>query len=181
VILASGHGSSPSPAPQAPPASTTRSRPARRAAPERPAPNEQRVVALRGVTALDPAGDGQEHDDEAPAATDGDPGTFWATETYSAGLNKPGVGLVLDAGGRVALARLTLTTDTPGFTAQIKSAADSENGPYTAISRQRQTAAQTRFALHGAPARYYLVWITQLDQVAHVNEVRALRPGSTAR
>jgi hypothetical protein len=77
-----------------------------------------------------------------------------------------------------------LTTDTAGFTAQIK-AGDDAAGPFTDVSQPQPVAATTRFALHGDAARYYVVWITQLDQVAHVNEVRgvtrATSNGSTAR
>ena len=81
-------------------------------------------MTLRGVTGYDPDGTGPpgEHNADAPKATDGDEATFWSTETYSSpafGNLKPGVGLVLDAGGSVKLGSLTVTTDTPGYTAKI--------------------------------------------------------------
>src|SRR4051794_14274929 len=53
------------------------------------------AIALQGIRAYDPPpGDGTEHDDQAPNATDGDGATFWKTETYNT-FFKPGVGLVL--------------------------------------------------------------------------------------
>jgi serine/threonine-protein kinase len=131
-------------------------------------------IALHGVRAYDPPpGDNSEHDDEAPLATDGDPATFWKTETYNT-FFKPGVGLVLDAGARRQVKQLTVTTDTPGFTAEIR-AGDTETGPFRVVAAGRTVGASTAFALNGADARYYVVWITDLggSDVAHVNEVRA--------
>jgi hypothetical protein len=94
------------------------------------------------------------------------------TESYLAGLQKAGVGLLLDARKAVRLTRLTLTTDTPGYTALIE-AGPAASGPFQAISGARTVAATTTFLLHGSAARYDVVWITKLDHVAHVNEVRA--------
>src|SRR4029077_5019893 len=39
-----------------------------------------KAVPLRGLSGWDPYGTGGEHDDEAKLATDGQAGTFWATE-----------------------------------------------------------------------------------------------------
>lgn len=39
----------------------------------------------------------------------------------------------------------------------------------------REKRASGTFALRSGGARYYLVWITRLDHVAHLNEVRAVR------
>ncbi len=133
------------------------------------------AIALQGVRAYDPKppGDNSEHDDEAPLATDGSPATFWKTETYNT-FFKPGVGLVLDAGARRQVKHLTVTTDTPGYTAEIR-AGDSETGPFTVVAPGKTVGRATVFALGGADARYYVVWITALGgtSVAHVNEVRA--------
>src|SRR5512133_1349258 len=58
-----------------------------------------KAVLLSGITSYDPEGDNQsEHSEDARFATDGDRGTYWTTEQYSGGLNKSGVGVVLDAG-----------------------------------------------------------------------------------
>ena len=136
-------------------------------------------VTLRGVTAYDPDGTGPpgENNSAAPLATDGNQATFWSTETYSSpafGNLKPGVGLVLDAGGSVKLGSITVTTDTPGYTALIM-AGDSSAGPFSDDSSSQTVGASTTFSLNGARARYYVVWITQLPpgDVAHVNEATA--------
>ena len=139
-------------------------------------PGGDTAVTLRGVTAYDPPpGDGKEHDAHAERATDGNPSTFWDTETYATpafGGLKAGVGLVLDAGSTVSLHTLTVSTDTPGFTAVVR-AGDTLDGPFSDDSRSQTVAAATTFTLDGRAARYYVLWITNLGTVdsVHVNEV----------
>jgi predicted Ser/Thr protein kinase len=101
-----------------------------------------------------------------------DRATHWTTERYNT-FAKPGVGLVLDAGEAVAISRLTVVTDTPGFTALIRSGDSPESA--RAVSRPRAVAGTTTFEVSSEPARYYVVWITNLGPNAsvHVNDVRA--------
>ncbi len=130
-------------------------------------------VALRAVSDFDPDGDDVEHPEDVPAATDGDPATFWTTETYQS-FSKPGVGIVLDAGEPVALSRLVVTSDEPGFTAVVM-AGEAAEGPFEEVSEQREAGRRTSFPVEvpDGGLRYYLVWITALEARAHVNEVRA--------
>src|SRR5689334_11925319 len=72
------------------------------------------TIRLAGIGAYDPYGDRSEHDSSASQATDGNPSTYWYTEHYQGGLNKPGVGLVLDAGQRRKVTQLTVSTNTVG-------------------------------------------------------------------
>src|SRR5262249_41082317 len=61
------------------------------------------------------------HVDTAPSATDGSTATYWYTQTYgdqTFGGLLTGLGLVLDAGSPVELTQVTVTTPTPGFTAE---------------------------------------------------------------
>jgi hypothetical protein len=109
--------------------------------------------------------------------------TYWATEDYNSGLEgvpKAGVGLVLDATGVVQLSRITVVTDTPGFTAEIR-ATNIQGTPGQKISDSSVVGRTTRFAIHQpAPKRFYVVWITKLapgGHFAHVNEVRAFGKG----
>jgi hypothetical protein len=134
------------------------------------------AIALHGVATSDPAGDG-EHDTDVPKATDGNPATYWYTQSYYNGdgsLGKSGVGIVLDASRTAAAKTVTVTTDTPGYTAQIL-AGSAPNGPFSPDSSPRTVAAQTTFTLQGKSARYFVVWITNLgsNRSVHVNEVRA--------
>jgi serine/threonine protein kinase len=131
------------------------------------------AVLVAGVAAEDPAGDG-EHDDEVANATDGDRGTYWTTETYQS-FNKPGVGLVVDAGRPVSLSRLVVVSDTPGFPATIR-ASGSPTGGFVAVSDEQEVGSRTTFRLDtgGQDYRYYEVWL-QLPEggVARINEVTA--------
>jgi tRNA A-37 threonylcarbamoyl transferase component Bud32 len=136
-------------------------------------------ITIDGAGAYDPYGDGTEHDADAPKATDGNAATYWTTEDYNSGLEgvkKAGVGLVLDATSVVQLSRITVVTDTPGFTAEIR-ATNIQGTPGQKVSDNRVVGRTTRFAIHqAAPKRFYVAWITKLapgGHFAHVNEVRA--------
>jgi serine/threonine-protein kinase len=137
-----------------------------------------RVVPLSGITGYDPQGTGGEHDADAAKATDHNPGTYWRTETYDSpdfgGLGKSGVGLVVEARGPVGLSSVTVTSDTPGFSAQIQEGSSS-TGPFVPDSSVLTVGSRTTFKLDGKSGRYYVVWITRLPPgaVAHVNEVTA--------
>ena len=136
-----------------------------------------KAVHLAGLTGYDPFGTGGEHDQDAKLATDGQQGTFWETENYRSPLSaigKPGVGLLLDAGGTRKVKQITVTSDTPGFTAEIK-AGSSPTGISSVVSGSQTVGTSTKFSLHGANDRYYVVWITDLGQntQVHVDEVTA--------
>jgi hypothetical protein len=82
------------------------------------------------------------------------------------------VGIVLDARSEVGLSQLTITTDTPGFQAAIR-ASNRSDGGFKKISEAQTVESQTSFDLSGGSYRYYLVWITDPNGRAHVNEVKA--------
>jgi hypothetical protein len=140
------------------------------------------VVApkLRAVTAYDPFGSppGQEHNADAPKATDSDPNSYWETERYSssfAALGKKGVGLVLDAGKDVQLQQLGFATQTPGFTAVIRGG-NTPTGPFSDLSAPQNASRRTQYTLSGGKYRYYLIWITSLppaNGAVRINEVTA--------
>jgi tRNA A-37 threonylcarbamoyl transferase component Bud32 len=136
-------------------------------------------ITIAGAGAYDPYGDGTEHDSDAPKATDGNGLTYWTTEDYNSGLEgvkKAGVGLVLDATSVVQLSRITVVTDTPGFTAEIR-ATNIQGTPGQKVSESRIVGRTTKFDItEPAPKRFYVVWITKLapgGHFAHVNEVHA--------
>ncbi|HEX4525222.1 MAG TPA: protein kinase [Gaiellaceae bacterium] len=135
-------------------------------------------VQLTAVTAYDPYGSppGEEHNAQAPSATDNNAGTYWETEHYhSDQLGKAGVGLVLDAKRAVQLRVLGIATGTPGFTAMIR-AGDSEGAfPYT-VSSSQTVSDGTQFTITGGKHRYYVIWITALPpggSTVQINEVKA--------
>jgi eukaryotic-like serine/threonine-protein kinase len=129
------------------------------------------VVRLEAVSDYDPEGGDGEHPEDVPAATDGDVSTSWTTESYSS-FSKSGVGIVLDARRKVELASLTIVSDEPGFTAVIR-AGDGPDGGFEDASSSETVGSRTTFELTGDAHRYYLVWITDPNGRAHVNEVRA--------
>jgi len=138
--------------------------------------NSGGAVTLRGTTAYDPFGTGPpgENNAQAGLATDGNETTYWPTERYyDEQLGKPGVGLVLQANGSGKPSSLVVTTDTPGFTAEIKAGAAPDGFP-DVVSGLQVVSSTTTFSLGGGAHAYYLLWITSLGahQVVHVNEVR---------
>ena len=136
-----------------------------------PAPADVRLTA---TSAYDPEGTGGEHDGEVPLATDGNPATYWPTERYD-DFTKSGVGIVVAANSAVALDKLTVTTDTPGFPATIR-ASDSAGGGFEDVSGKQTTIPTTTFDLDTKDKayRYYLVWLQLPDGgAAHINEVKA--------
>jgi len=147
------------------------------------APALSAPIRLRAVAAYDPSpGDGVEDNQRLPLATDGNPTSHWATEWYTNdqfGNLKQGVGVVLDAGKPTRLKTLTLTSNTPGFTAVVK-ASTSKSGPFQVVSQEQTVGRKTTFSLRrSAPREFYLLWITQLAPAtgphyqAHLNEVTA--------
>jgi eukaryotic-like serine/threonine-protein kinase len=130
-------------------------------------------VRVVGVAAEDPTGDG-EHDNEVGKATDGDPTSYWTTQTYGS-FDKPGVGLVVDAARPVSLSRLVVVSDTPGFPATIR-ASGSPTGGFVAVSDEQEVGSRTTFRVDtgGKDYRYYEIWL-QLPNggKAHINEVTA--------
>ena len=77
-------------------------------------------IVVTGVGAYDPEGDQSENGGDARLATDGNATTAWKTEHYRTTFRKSGVGLVLDAGRPVKASRVVVTTETPGFAAQVQ-------------------------------------------------------------
>lgn len=137
-------------------------------------------VHLKAVGAYDPFGDGSENDGAVPNATDGNRATYWNSDTYHSGElfgpsgePKAGVGIVLDAGSSTDLGELTITSGSPGFTAQIKSS-DRRDGSFVDDSESQTVEQRTTFTLDANTARYYLIWITKLNgvQVVKINEVK---------
>ena len=145
--------------------------------PPKPPPKPARIK-LVAVGPYDPDGDGTENDAEVGNAVDGNASTFWSTEHYTHGFFKPGVGIVLDAGKKRALARVLVGTDAEGSQAEIQ-LADRPTGPYRPVSADRSLQpGTTGFALkRGSTGRYILVWLTALPTATgegHITEVRAI-------
>jgi hypothetical protein len=132
---------------------------------------------------LAPTGPKVQHPDEVGLAIDGNRNTSWTTETYYTGLDKPGVGLYVDASPGAAARSMILDTETPGYSVVIYASRVHPNpntfttgaGGWVKVGaagdvRPTQTI---RLDSAGVKYRYYLVWITSLgshNQVA-INEI----------
>jgi hypothetical protein len=137
-------------------------------------------VRVQAVATYDPVGGDGEHDETIVGATDGDPSTAWTSEGYSdLHATKEGVGLVLDAGSAGGLSTLTVTSDLPGWTAEIKAGNSLDFAQAGTVGEAQVAGRETTWSLDHVDARYYLIWITAMErdsagkQRAHVNEVTA--------
>jgi len=145
---------------------------------------------LVSATAFDPFGDTpHERDRLAPNAIDGDPGSAWQTEQYNnpqfGGL-KPGVGLVVSLAKVADLQRLTVTSPTIGWTAEIHAANGNTPTQFAGwgkpLDRHESIAAgQATFELHGQKASAVLIWITRLgpDGLTRVGDVKVTGVNAT--
>jgi predicted Ser/Thr protein kinase len=135
-------------------------------------------VDVAAIASHDPVGGDGERDDTVALATDGDRSTFWTTEGYDdfRGL-KDGVGIVLDVGEERPLAALSVESDLPGFTAEVRRCEDAGCVDSTLVAESRLVDEATTWDLDGLEARYLLLWLTDLaldtdgKERAHVNEV----------
>jgi hypothetical protein len=83
--------------------------------------------------------------------------------------------VILDAGTAVALTRMTVQSDTPGFPATIRASTSPSSG-FTPVSQTREVGTETTFRVdtNGRDYRYYQVWLQLPDGGrAHINEVTA--------
>ena len=130
-------------------------------------------VELTAAKDFDPDGDGVEHSEDVALAIDGKPDTGWPTETYTTAAsvqdaaNKPGVGLIVDAGDAVTGTSLSITSEKGGWSGQVYAA---PSGPPTTLQGWGQPVGEISNASENQqveltvpkPSRYYLIWITDL-------------------
>jgi serine/threonine-protein kinase len=144
------------------------------------------VIPIDSATDFDPEStDQEEHPEDTGFATDGDPGTSWSTEDYSAGLagvGKSGVGLYVDAGSSVTPSQMVLETPGGGWTysvygsnlktppTEIDGWGDPLTGDLTAKDGKQVIDLDT-----SEPNRYFLIWITNIDSgAAEIADIRLL-------
>jgi serine/threonine-protein kinase len=129
-------------------------------------------VELTSAKDFDPEGGDGEHPDEVKLAIDGIPNTTWQTETYTAGPDlslsgKSGVGLIVEAAEPVTGQTLTVGTTTGGWSADVYAAdsgpPDDLAGWGDPVGSVSDAQAQDLIDLDvPSPARYYLIWFTEL-------------------
>ena len=149
--------------------------PGRPARPAGPAAAVLTPVSAHGFDALTSPGSdpGDENDDLARYAIDGNPATAWQTQYYYgnpvfSGL-KTGTGLILDMGRPIRLRSVTVTFGpAPGADVSIEvgnhnTRAASTLSTFTTVARAQDIGGTYTFTCTGpARGRYVLIWFTKL-------------------
>ena len=177
----------PKPATTSKPATST-SAPTSASSTTAPAPAAT-VQPITDATVYDPGGDGvKDNTDQVPQAFDGNQQTFWPTFIYKMQFPsslKPGVGLTLTFAKPITPTSVTVTSDTPTTTVEVRSAAGPDL-PYeqtTPLARGIITSGtpglpgSTTIALANAPtSRYLVVFVVGMAPrgerfQSHLNEI----------
>lgn len=138
------------------------------------------TVPVVGITSFDPEGDGDERNDLAPLAVDGDPETQWTSHTYLSsgwGSLKSGTGLVLDLGEGATVSEVEIQlgdgdmgatlylADSPGLEGATELGADEQaEGTWTVTPEAPATG------------QYLILWFdraatTDAGEIAGVREI----------
>jgi serine/threonine-protein kinase len=127
-------------------------------------------IPLQAVAAFDPLGDNSEDDADIGAVVDGNPATFWHTEYYtdrkfSSSKTKTGVGIIVRSDQAVPLGKLTVTSPTKDWAAQVyvsdqQHAALADWGP--PVAELTGIQGDATFDLGGKQGPFILLWITDL-------------------
>jgi serine/threonine-protein kinase len=126
-------------------------------------------IVLDAVGTVDPKGDG-EHDAEVDNAVDGNGETYWTTSRYAfpnGGFGKAGVGLRFEASRPPSA--LVVESETPGFTAEVRSGD-------RVVAPGRRVGSRTTFPLpDDHDATDLLLWITNRGDngAVRINELSA--------
>ena len=132
------------------------------------------TVKLTSAADFDPDGDQEEHSDEVKLAIDGNPGTGWSTESYSAAASledaaaKPGVGLIVGTSEPVDARSIQIISANGGWSGEIYGA---ESGPPDDLAGWGEPlgtidGADTDQTVQLQPAsnQFFLIWITDLAE-----------------
>ena len=125
------------------------------------------------VKSFDPEGDNDEVDAQVGALVDGDPASQWHTEYYQnrtfshppGGPGKTGVGFTLALEKPAALQKLTLTSPTQDWSAQVY-VSDKLGGTLaewgTPVDTKTNINGDATFDLKNTNGKFVMVWITDL-------------------
>lgn len=116
--------------------------------------------------AIDPEGDGDERNDTAALAIDGNDDTYWRTERYRSALFgnlKSGVGLIIDLGGNARVNEVTLETESEGWAVELYlgDAFDTPPGSWgEPVAAGRDLRNNVDFDVDARVGRLLLIWVT---------------------
>ncbi len=121
---------------------------------------------LAGATAIDPEGDGEERNDTAGFAIDGDGDTYWRSERYRSanfGNLKSGVGLIIDLGGSARVNEVVLDTESEDWSVEIYIGDDFSGAPGTwgePAAAGRALRNKVDFSIDSLVGTQMLIWVT---------------------
>lgn len=137
---------------------------------EEAAPGTPQPIAITEATLFDPPpGDGEENPDRLDLSYDGQEGTTWPTLQYKStakfGNIKPGVGIIYDLGSEVPVSQVTILTNLPGATVEIRTGSGTSGtiDDFAVVGGPVELDSSTEIPVaEGTTTRYVLVWITEL-------------------
>ena len=157
------------PPPRSPSPSPRRSPPRSPALPPPPA-DAPALVNPAGVQALDPQGDGEENDQEAPRAIDGDPASSWTSDRYNSaafGNLKDGLGLSFDLGAPADIGSVVVTAPGSGGTYEVRVADGPGFDGSTVVADGRDGRRPGHPRPRAAPvtSQFVVIWFTTLPEL----------------
>jgi serine/threonine-protein kinase len=153
-------------------------------------PKGTQLITPRSAAAYNPDGlngDIAQNNSQAGLAIDGNPDTAWQTENYYDNkLDKPGVGIYVDAAPGTTASKLVIDTATPGWPATVYGTSTTPSptsfaaSHWVALGSARAVGKTQTISLSSTKTKYdyYLVWITGLppgSQSVSVNEILLYR------
>lgn len=128
------------------------------------------ALNVNSIEDHDPLGDQQANPSDVPKAVDGDPSTFWTTQTYTTadlGNLKPGVGLMLDMGERASFRDVRVLLADEGTSLQLYTGDQPDRSQMTRVASAANASGQTVLRpREPAQGRYVLLWLTKLPSVS---------------
>ena len=131
------------------------------------------VLEITDSDGFDPLGDNSEHPQNAPLAHDGDPETAWNTEGYRdpMGVQKSGVGLLLDLGTSQEVHEVDLLVPESSYGVQIRIGdnrdVDDDAGldTHLPVAWEGDVSGQETIEIEdGVAGQYVVIWFVELPQ-----------------
>lgn len=125
------------------------------------------AIAPASVTSFDPQGDGNEHNELAKRAIDGNPDTTWVTHIYQTdtfgGIQK-GTGLLLDLGASKQVGSVSINVVGNPTTIQVFVTDSKSISGATPLGTLTNGSGEQTVRGTSRTGRYVILWITQLSQ-----------------
>ncbi|WP_336921462.1 discoidin domain-containing protein, partial [Aquipuribacter sp. SD81] len=136
--------------------------------PEPSGPVEPEFVSPAGVQPLDPLGDGEENDQEAPRAIDGDPSSAWTTQRYNSqafGGLKDGLGLAFDLGEPRLVSGVSVVAPGSDGALEVRTAPDASYDGSEVVGTLGTGGGEQVVELdEPVEAQFVVLWFTSLPE-----------------